>query len=95
MNFTTYCRISVPFDILTQEASHEYCYDLRCANADALRGVRTELKSTVQPCTKQLAGKGSYHFVALLELYLLILVSLKLEFALATAYNAWANCEHL
>ena len=35
-------------DILPQEADHKHCYDLRCANADALRGVRTELKSTVQ-----------------------------------------------
>ena len=32
-------------------------------------------------CTKQLARKKGYHFVALLKLYLLILVSLKLEFA--------------
>ena len=34
-------------DILPQEADHEYCYDLRCSNADILRGVRMELKFTV------------------------------------------------
>ena len=34
-------------DILPEEADHEYCYDLCCASADTLRGVRTELKSTV------------------------------------------------
>ena len=34
-------------DVLPQEADYEYCYNLRCAIADALRGVRTELKSTV------------------------------------------------
>ena len=34
-------------DILLREADHEYCYDLRCASADALCGVRSELKSTV------------------------------------------------
>ena len=32
-------------------------------------------------CTKQLAGKKEYHFVALQKLYLMILVSLKLDFA--------------
>ena len=32
--------------------------------------------------TKQLAGKKGYHFVALLKLYLLIQVALKLEFAI-------------
>ena len=33
-------------DILPQEADHDY--NLRCANADALRSVWTELKSTVE-----------------------------------------------
>ena len=39
-------------------------------------------------CTKPLAGKKGYHFVALLKLYLLILVSLKLEFAIRS-YRPW------
>ena len=34
-------------NILPQEADYEYCYDPRCASADALHSVRTELKSTV------------------------------------------------
>ena len=38
---------SPTLDILPQEADYEYCYDLRCAIADTLRGVRTQLKSTV------------------------------------------------
>ena len=29
-------------DILSWEADHEYCYNLRCASADALHSVRTK-----------------------------------------------------
>ena len=58
---------------------------LYCCKYQYKRGTGTlrEVNFTrYSACTKQLAGKKRYHFVALLKHYLLTVVSLELGFAI-------------